>query len=71
MIAPPAAALARMEAGLRPLLTRLPPRWAVRLYSRGRRSFLPLLAGLPPRRAVLPPAELAVELWGSASARRC
>lgn len=64
MIAPPAAALARAESGLRPLLTRLPPRWAVQLYSRGRSHFLPLLAGQPPRRVITPPEELAVELWG-------
>lgn len=64
MIAPPAAALARVEAHLRPLLTRLPPRWAVQLYSRGRSRFLPLLAAQPPRRAVLPPGQLAFELWG-------
>ena len=59
-----AARLARLEAGLRPILTRLPPSWAVRLYSRGRRSFLPLWAGAPPARAYPPPPELAVELWG-------
>lgn len=59
-----AARLARWEAGLRPLLTRLPPSWAVRLYSRGRRSFLSSLAEQPPRRAVVPPAELAFDLWG-------
>ena len=60
----PAAGLARVEAGLRPLFTRLPPSWAVGLYSRGRRRFLPLFAAQPPRLARLPPAALGVELWG-------
>jgi dihydroorotate dehydrogenase len=59
-----AAGLSRFEAGLRPLLTRLPPAWAVRLYSRGRRHFLKSLADQPPRRAVVPPAGLGCELWG-------
>ncbi len=59
-----AAGLAKVEAGLRPLLTRLPPSWAVRLYSRGRRHFLPFLAGSSPGSAYTPPEALAVELWG-------
>ena len=56
--------MARLEAGFRPFLTRLPPSLAVRLYSRGRGVFLPRLAATPPRQAFVPPAELAVTLWG-------
>ena len=56
--------MARLEAGFRPFLTRLPPSLAVRLYSRGRGVFLPRLAATPPRQAFVPSAELAITLWG-------
>ena len=55
--------LARWESRLRPVLTRLPPRLAVRLYSRGRQGFLRSLGGLRPP-TYQPPDELGVELWG-------
>lgn len=54
---------ARWEEHLRPGLVRLPPAWAVALYSRGRRSFLPrFTAEAPP--AWVPPRRLARKLWG-------
>lgn len=59
----PAPALARWEARLRPLLVRLPPSLAVRLYSAGRERFL---AGLVAERPepYEPPAALERTLWG-------
>ena len=56
-------ALARLESRLRPLLVRLPPRLAVRLYSAGRRRFLARLVAERPE-PYEPPPELARSLWG-------
>ena len=47
-----AETLASFEAKLRPLLTRLPPWLAVRVYSRGRRFFLRSFSLRPPTEAV-------------------
>lgn len=58
------AGLAKAEALWRPMLTRLPASWAVRIYSRGRARFLPLLAAEVPTCAYVPPQELARTLWG-------
>ena len=59
----PAPALARWEARLRPLLVRLPPALAVRLYSAGRERFLAALAAAQPE-PYAPPEALARTLWG-------
>lgn len=59
--------LARLDALARPLLVRLPPTLAVRLYSAGRRRFLDRLvasaASIAPA-PTPPPAALARTLWG-------
>lgn len=62
---PPPEVLARWESRLRPLLVRLPPLLAVRLYSRGRRRFLDRLFAERPT-PYAPPPELARTLWGLA-----
>jgi len=54
---------ARLERLLRPLLVRLPPALAVRLYSAGRRRFGEDLARSRPRPNTVP-EELGRELWG-------
>lgn len=61
--APAPETLARWDSRLRPLLVRLPPAFAVRLYSRGRRGFLERLCAERPE-PYEPPAELARTLWG-------
>ncbi|MFP3940576.1 MAG: hypothetical protein ACLF0P_09745, partial [Thermoanaerobaculia bacterium] len=58
-----APALARWEARLRPLLVRLPPALAVRLYSAGRERFLAALVAERPE-PYEPPAALERTLWG-------
>ncbi len=58
-----ATTLAAWESKLRPLLTRLPPAVAVRLYSLGRRRFIGFLASRPPRRSFAPQG-LERTLWG-------
>ncbi len=55
--------LARWEARLRPFFARLPPALAVRVYSRGRRSFLRAFARRPPA-DVFRPEGLERTLWG-------
>jgi dihydroorotate dehydrogenase len=56
--------LAALESRLRPALVKLPASLAVRLYSRGRRSFLDTYTADPPWFHVEPPASLACTLWG-------
>lgn len=58
-----AALLARLEGHARPLLTRLPPAVALRLYAAGRRRFAAAFAAAAPR-PWAPPADLARTLWG-------
>ena len=55
--------LAGFEARLRPLLTRLPPRLAVRVYSAGRRRFVDAFGRRPPA-ARWAPEGLERTLWG-------
>lgn len=55
--------LARWERRLRPLLTRLPRSWAVRLASAGRRRFSAALARCHPATQRSVPAGLGVTLW--------
>ncbi len=55
--------LAARESRLRPLLTRLPPALAVRLYSFGRRRFLAAFARTPPQET-FSPGGLERTLWG-------
>lgn len=55
--------LARWEAALRPLATRLPPGLAVRLYSQNRRWFLARWSAERPAPRPVPP-ELSRTLWG-------
>lgn len=55
--------LAGFEAGLRPLLTRLPPSLAVAIYSAGRKRFLESFGCRPPARAFTPEG-LERRLWG-------
>ncbi|MCP4655212.1 MAG: hypothetical protein GY856_07310 [bacterium] len=55
--------LARWEARLRPFLARLPPALAVRVYSRGRRSFLRSFARRPPAGSFQPEGWERT-LWG-------
>lgn len=57
------AALARWEGRLRPFLTRLPPRVAVRIYSLGRRRFIRTFGAEVPRES-WEPSGLERELWG-------
>ncbi len=57
------ARIAAWEARLRPLLVRLPPALALRLYSEGRRRFLAAFARQPPARAFTPEG-LERTLWG-------
>ncbi len=65
MLLPSPTLLARWEAHLRPLLVRLPPGLAVRIYSAGRRRFLERLVADSKRvEPVEPPPELARTLWG-------
>lgn len=62
---PSPARLAHWEARLRPLLVRLPPSLAVRLYSAGRRRFLKALVADSERvEPIEPPPELERTLWG-------
>ncbi len=58
-----AETLASFEAKLRPLLTRLPPRLAVRVYSLGRRFFLRSFGRNPPSRPIEVQG-LERTLWG-------
>ena len=55
--------MARLEGVLRPALTRLPPAAAVRLYARGRRTFLRSFAGSVPSKTFAPQGFERV-LWG-------
>lgn len=55
--------LARLDDRLRPWLVRMPPRVAVRLYSRGRQRFLQWLVAAPPT-PYAPAASLSRTLWG-------
>lgn len=59
-----AARLSSIEAVLRPVLVRLPPRLAVGLYSTGRRRFLGAFVHGRPRRPVEVPPALGRRLWG-------
>ena len=45
-------------------MTRLPPKAAVQIYSRGRRAFVESFARALPKASVEPPPELATTLWG-------
>ncbi len=58
-----AETLAAWEARLLPLLARLPPSLAVRLYSRGRLTFHAALVGRPPPETTVPEG-LSRILWG-------
>ena len=55
--------LAGFESKLRPLLTRLPPRLAIAIYSVGRRRFLEAFSRCPPA-DVFVPQGLERTLWG-------
>ncbi|MEM1205223.1 MAG: hypothetical protein AAGN66_18490 [Acidobacteriota bacterium] len=63
MIAPRASFVAAVEGRLRPFLSHLPPSLLVRLYSRGRSTFLGTFASSRPRRAYSPEG-LGRTLWG-------
>ncbi len=55
--------LAGFESRIRPLLTRLPPSLAVRIYSAGRRRFVDVFARRPPAKSFAPEG-LKRTLWG-------
>ena len=59
-----AVTLARWESRLRPLLTKLPPKQVVKLYSEKRLDFLARLAAERSPEAYVPPKELERILWG-------
>src|SRR3989344_5709514 len=59
-----ATTLARWESRLRPLLTLLPPRVVVSLYSRGRLDFLEKLKNEIPEDSYTPPTDMERILWG-------
>src|SRR3989344_6469548 len=59
-----AAALSRWESRLRPLVTKLPPRIAVSIYSSGRLDFLAKLKEEVPSEFYNLSEELSRELWG-------
>lgn len=63
MISP--AILAKVEASVRPILTKhVSPRTVVALYSRSRPGFLKRLAESARQEALVPPVSLAKRLWG-------
>ena len=59
-----ATTLAEVEREFRPMLTRLPPKIAVAIYSRGRSYFLEKLAEEVPTEVYSPPRSWARTLWG-------
>src|SRR3989344_8863606 len=59
-----ATEIARWERRLRPLLTQLPPALAVKMYSKGRSSFLKELVKDIPNHEFVPPSEFRRTLWG-------
>lgn len=59
-----ATILARLENKLRPLLTLLPPKFAISKYSQGRLAFLEKLKKEIPLETYSPPPEMARNLWG-------
>lgn len=59
-----ATTLANLESKLRSLVTKLPPKIVVSIYSSGRIDFLAKLKKEVPSKIYTPPNELSRELWG-------
>ncbi len=56
--------IASVESTLRPMLTGLPPKFFIKLYSSGRKSFLKYLVKDLPGQRFLPLSEYRLKLWG-------